>query len=312
MARKKGASANHRGDDGDARRASPAGQQNGLEATSESPAQQVRRDLPFHPAADMFPLLEGDDFDKLVADIKANGLREKIDLYEGKIIDGRNRYRALKQLGIEPDAGYFRKAIYTHTIGGETAPHEQSKDDFVRAYVISKNIHRRHLTAEQKRDLINLLIKANPSKSNRQIARETKADHKTVGDEREDMEARGEIPHVPTHKDSKGRNQAAKKPPKPPKPPTKKRTVEDFQKDIRAKQTAAPKEPPAPKPSAAPTKPEPPREVLAVDEEISLLREFAHFVIHVAKSVTCDPKDHAQWKILRERAKAVLRCEAVS
>ena len=48
------------------------------------------------------------------------------------------------------------------------------------AYVTSANIHRRHLTAEQKRELIAKLIEADPTKSNRQIAKTVKVDHKTV------------------------------------------------------------------------------------------------------------------------------------
>ena len=120
--------------------------------------------LEFHPLSSIFPLMEGAEFEELVADIKARGLREKIDLYEGKIVDGRNRYRALQQLGIVPDANYFRKAIYTHSIGGEIAPHEVNNDDRVRAYVISKNIHRRHPTQDQKRDLIAKLVRQ-PRKS---------------------------------------------------------------------------------------------------------------------------------------------------
>jgi hypothetical protein len=78
--------------------------------------------LEFHPLANIFPLLEGEAFEELVADIKANGLREKIDLYQGKIVDGRYRYRALQRLGIDPSADpsrYFRKALYVHSVGGE-------------------------------------------------------------------------------------------------------------------------------------------------------------------------------------------------
>ena len=51
--------------------------------------------LGFHPLADAFPLLEGEDFANLVADIKRNGLREPMTVTpDNLILDGRNRYRA--------------------------------------------------------------------------------------------------------------------------------------------------------------------------------------------------------------------------
>jgi hypothetical protein len=81
-------------------------------------------------------------------------------------------------------------------------------------YAISANIHRRHLTAEDKRRLIAEILKAKPEQSNRQIAETVKADHKTVGTVRTEMEGRGEIPHVSTRADTKGRQQPAAKPPR--------------------------------------------------------------------------------------------------
>jgi hypothetical protein len=88
-------------------------------------------ELEFHRLAALGgPLMEGAEFDELVADIKANGQREWILTYEGKILDGRNRYRACLAAGITPcvmeDDG--RVAI----AGGPTA------------YVVSANLHRRH------------------------------------------------------------------------------------------------------------------------------------------------------------------------
>ncbi|MCD6295935.1 MAG: ParB N-terminal domain-containing protein, partial [Deltaproteobacteria bacterium] len=54
--------------------------------------------MEFHEIANMFPLMEGTEFDALVTDIKENGLLEPIWLYENKILDGRNRYRACQEV----------------------------------------------------------------------------------------------------------------------------------------------------------------------------------------------------------------------
>ena len=56
-----------------------------------------------HPAANLFPLLTGKEYKTFKADIAENGLLESIWTCDGMILDGRNRYRACNELGIDPD-----------------------------------------------------------------------------------------------------------------------------------------------------------------------------------------------------------------
>lgn len=55
-----------------------------------------------HGIADEFPRMSEPEFRDLVADIATNGQRESIWLYEGKILDGRHRYLACVEAGVEP------------------------------------------------------------------------------------------------------------------------------------------------------------------------------------------------------------------
>jgi N6-adenosine-specific RNA methylase IME4/ParB-like chromosome segregation protein Spo0J len=87
--------------------------------------------LEFHPLADIFPMVEGTEFDELVADIREHGLHEPIVVFEGLVLDGRNRLRACEAAGIEPTF-----TVYTG-------------DDPV-SYVISLNLRRRHLDESQR------------------------------------------------------------------------------------------------------------------------------------------------------------------
>lgn len=87
--------------------------------------------MKFHPYSEVFPFLEGTALDELAADIKANGLREPIWLYQGKILDGRNRFIACERAEVDPA---YR-------------PYE---GDDPLAFVVSVNIHRRHLTESQR------------------------------------------------------------------------------------------------------------------------------------------------------------------
>ena len=85
----------------------------------------------FHELADLFPLMEGPAFDVLVDDIKANGLQQPITLLDDRILDGRNCYRACKAAGIEPHFKTYE--------GGDPL-----------RFIVSANLHRRHLKAGQR------------------------------------------------------------------------------------------------------------------------------------------------------------------
>jgi hypothetical protein len=87
--------------------------------------------LELHPLADLFPMMTDEELDELGEDMLKHGQREPIWLYEGKILDGRNRYRACLMKGIEPGITETRVA-----------------DPL--AFVISLNLKRRHLDASQR------------------------------------------------------------------------------------------------------------------------------------------------------------------
>lgn len=89
-------------------------------------------ELKQHPLSAAFPAMSAEDLAALVSDIKANGQREPVMVHEGMVLDGWHRYQACIQLGIEPQKFTF----------------PADKDPV--AFVLSHNLHRRHLTPSQR------------------------------------------------------------------------------------------------------------------------------------------------------------------
>lgn len=88
--------------------------------------------IAFHPVTSVFPLMEGAEFAVLTEGIRRRGLVEPILTHEGRIIDGRNRYRACMEVGVVP-----RFEVW------------DCRGSLVEC-VLSRNLRRRHLSTSQK------------------------------------------------------------------------------------------------------------------------------------------------------------------
>ena len=91
---------------------------------------------PHHPVADIFPLLPPEELQSLASDIRHHGLQEPVWLWKDEnadiyLLDGRNRVAACEIAGVEPQTRWYS--------GGDPV-----------SFVVSQNLHRRHLTAGQK------------------------------------------------------------------------------------------------------------------------------------------------------------------
>jgi hypothetical protein len=102
-----------------------------------------------HPAADVFPMMTEEELAATGADIMEHGLKEPIAFWDANrgtpqferfLIDGRNRMEAMERVGL--DLRQYGKE-YKKLIDGDPV-----------AYIISKNIHRRHLTKLQQAEFI--------------------------------------------------------------------------------------------------------------------------------------------------------------
>jgi hypothetical protein len=96
-------------------------------------------ELSLHPLCTLFPRLEGADFNALRDDIRVNGLREPIVMHDGMILDGGNRYRACLDAGVQPK--------FKDLNGGASN---------IVSYVLSANLHRRHMTPGQQAAIVAL------------------------------------------------------------------------------------------------------------------------------------------------------------
>ncbi len=134
-----------------------------------SPQPSWRDRLKIHPAANLCPPMSRDELLALGEDIKANGSEPTIPivLLQPKkgpplLLDGRNRLDAMEMVGLPtltPDG---------KPVNSKTFEEHDGVDPY--AYVLTANLHRRHLTGDQRGDLIRKIKVERPDLSTRAVA----------------------------------------------------------------------------------------------------------------------------------------------
>jgi len=92
-----------------------------------------------HPLASRFPLLTGQQFDDLVEAIRRSDVVAPVELHGGQLIDGRNRVRAVEELRRRG----FEVAL-------PTTEWQPQGNETVAEHIFNVNLHRRHLTDDQR------------------------------------------------------------------------------------------------------------------------------------------------------------------
>ena len=126
-----------------------------------------------HDLANLMPMIEGKKFEELIESVR-KGLQYPILLYEEKILDGRNRHRALKTIN--------------HVFTSANFEVFEGTRDEAETKVIDLNMIRRQMTNKDKEEVIRRMILKYPEESNRGIARRCGiTSHAQVGTVRDRM-----------------------------------------------------------------------------------------------------------------------------
>lgn len=106
-----------------------------------------RQRFKVHPAADVFPMMSDEELAELGKNIKARGLQQQIDVRRigdndiFEIRDGRNRLEAMERAGID-----LKPCDFNET--------DLDDDDDAVGHILSANLHRRHLTKQERAAVI--------------------------------------------------------------------------------------------------------------------------------------------------------------
>ena len=143
----------------------------------------------------VMPPLTDDEFDALLLDISENGITVPV-VYDqhGRLIDGHHRVEIARRLRID-----------VPQVVREVANAQEA-----RSIAYALNLHRRHLSREQKRDLLAASIKADPHLSDRQHAERAGTSPTTAGAVRAALEESEQLSKLDSRTGADGRTRPAK------------------------------------------------------------------------------------------------------
>jgi hypothetical protein len=148
------------------------------------------RKLKVDPALEkLVPALTKAQYNVLKEDIRARGkCLDPIHITkDGTVLDGHNRWRIIQEL--KDEGVKITYQVHEHTFG-------RDRDTAIPSMVRAINLHRRQMTREQQHALILEELKANPTDSNRKLAKLLGVDHHLIAKIRAKGEATGEVAPV--------------------------------------------------------------------------------------------------------------------
>ena len=178
----------------------------------------------------VMPDLTPEEYADLKEDIAKRGVMVAIEFDDlGNVLDGHHRLRACAELGIADYPKVIRAGL---------------TEDEKRAHARKLNMARRHLTQEQRRELIREQLRETPEKSDRQIAAGLGVDKNTVNARRRELESTGEIHQFTTSigSDGKERPRQVERRSKPEPTPEDEILEDSEEPDLFSEQAEAPRE----------------------------------------------------------------------
>jgi ParB-like chromosome segregation protein Spo0J len=185
--------------------------------------------LPVHPACEIIPAYDEPKLIELGRDLKTSGMKIPVIVLaqpDGTfvLVDGRSRLDALRHVGIKFEIKLIDGRVIIAAPGYDIpAPIEipSDKDFNAFAYVLAVNLHRRHLTREDKHAIITTLIAAQPNFTDNAIAKMAGVDSKTVKGLRQKLKGNSEI-RISDRVEASGRKARGRRPDQKPKVPVTK------------------------------------------------------------------------------------------